>query len=183
MNYIELETERLLLRAISPAVIAQLFEEQSQAEIQKLFNLDQEGFQQFKQMFEQGLETHRISVFYFLLLNKEDLATIGECGFHSLNRTHQRAELFYKLHSDEHKRKGFMSEALPHVLKYGFEELNLHRVAALVAEDNLASLSLIRQHQFRFEGVMREDYIVDGVSTDSHCYSLLKPEWIKNQVR
>lgn len=183
MDFNEIYTERLVLRAISPSVISRIFEEQTQEEIQKLFVLDEEGFVQFKEMFEAGLETFRLSVFYFLLLDRTSMETIGECGFHSLNRTHQRAELFYKLHSDEHKRKGFMSEALPQVLKYGFEELNLHRVAALVAEDNLASLSLIRQHQFRFEGVMREDYIVDGVSTDSHCYSLLKPEWIKNQVQ
>lgn len=183
MDFIELETERLLLRAISPAVIAQLFEEQSQAAIQKLFNLDLDGFQQFKQMFEQGLETHRISVFYFLLLHKESSETLGECGFHTLNRTHQRAELFYKLHSDEYKNKGYMSEALPFVLKYGFEKLNLHRIEALVAEDNVPSLSLLRQHHFRFEGIMREDYVVDGVATDSYCFSLLKPEWIKNQER
>jgi len=30
------------------------------------------------------------------------------------------------------------------------------------------------------EGTMREDYVVDGKSEDSNCYSLLKHKWQAN---
>jgi ribosomal-protein-alanine N-acetyltransferase len=48
-------------------------------------------------MHEKGMETHRISLFYFLLFDKETQMCIGECGFHTWKKTHRRTELFYSL--------------------------------------------------------------------------------------
>jgi ribosomal-protein-alanine N-acetyltransferase len=48
-------------------------------------------------MHEKGMETHRISLLYFLLFDKETQMCIGECGFHTWKKTHRRAELFYSL--------------------------------------------------------------------------------------
>lgn len=74
-----------------------------------------------------------------------------------------------------------MTEALTEVLAYGFNELNLHRIQALVADKNIASKRLLQHFNFRLEGVSREDYCVNGKNEDSTIYSLLKPEWIKNK--
>ncbi|MCK6649411.1 MAG: GNAT family N-acetyltransferase, partial [Bacteroidia bacterium] len=55
--------------------------------------------------------------------------------------------------------------------------LKLHRVQALVARENIASIKLLERFKFKKEGVLREDYLVDGKMEDSVCYSLLKHEW------
>ena len=74
-------------------------------------------------------------------------------------------------------RKGIMTEAVEQVIKYGFENMQLHRIEALVADYNIASLNLLKRQGFVFEGTMRQDYVVNGKSEDSDCYSLLKHEW------
>jgi ribosomal-protein-alanine N-acetyltransferase len=74
-----------------------------------------------------------------------------------------------------------MGEALQHVLNHGFNKLNLHRVEALIAEENIASKKLVEKYKFIREGIMREDYCVNGKNEDSVCYSLLKHEWEAQQ--
>lgn len=174
---IQLETPRLTLSAVTPALIHELFAKKGQADIQQFFAVDADGYNHLKTMHEKGMETHRISMFYFLLFDKEQQKVIGDCGFHSWNRSHRRAELFYNLRNDSDKRKGFMTEALYEVLLFGFTQLELHRVEALVASYNTASVKLLERFRFSKEGTVREDYVVDGKNEDSDCYSLLKWEW------
>ncbi len=65
---------------------------------------------------------------------------------------------------------------------HDFTELALHRIEALVAYWNTPSLKLLARYGFKKEGTMREDYVVDGVSENSDCYSLLKWEWEKMEI-
>ena len=178
-NPIEIHTPRLLLKSITPGIILGLFEKKSKEEIMLFFNTDDDGYDHLRQMRDKGMETHRISLFYFLLLDKETKSVIGQCAFHTWNKTHDRAELFYGLKNDSDKRKGFMSEALPEILDFGFNTLGLHRVEALTAAWNTASITLLERHGFTKEGTMREDYKVSGKHENSECYSLLKREWHK----
>lgn len=176
-NNIQITTSRLILKAITPAVINNLFTTKTKDDIIAFFGIDEQGYLHYKNMHEQGMETHRLSLFFFLLIDKETNQPIGECGFHTWNKTHARAELFYSLKNDSHKQKGFMTEALPYVLDFGFSTLNLHRIEALVAHWNVPSVKLLQRHSFIKEGTMREDYVVNGINEDSDCYSLLKHEW------
>ncbi len=177
IHQIEIETSRLLLKSITPEFIKNLFNEKSQEEIISYFNTDIQGYNHLKEMFEKGMETHRISMFYFLLFDKETQKCIGDCGFHTWNKTHSRAELFYNLKEENYKRKGLMTETLSEVIVFGFTKLNLHRIEGLAASWNIASIKLLENFKFTKEGTMREDYLVDGKYENSECYSLLKNEW------
>ncbi len=172
-------TSRLILKIITPALIHELFRTKSKEEILQFFGFDETGFNHFKEMNDKGMETHRLSLFFFLLINKQTNLPIGECGFHTWNKSHSRAELFYNLFNDSDKQKGYMTEALQEVLNFGFTELNLHRIQALVADWNIPSIKLLLHFGFTKEGTMREDYVVNGKNEDSVCYSLLKWEWEK----
>jgi [ribosomal protein S5]-alanine N-acetyltransferase len=176
-NQIEFSTDRLILRGITPALIHELFNTKGKDEIIRYFGINEEGYEHFRNMHEKGMETNRISMFFFLLINKENNLPIGECGFHTWNKTHHRADIFYSLRNDADKQKGLMTEALQAVLNYGFTELNLHRIQALVADYNIPSVKLIMRFGFTKEGTLREDYVVDGKHEDSDCWSLLKQEW------
>ena len=180
-NQIEIRTPRLILKSITPAIIHELFNSKSKEEIISYFGFDETGYAHYKEMHEKGMETHRISIFVFLLIEKESGLPIGECGFHTWNALHRRAEVFYNMRDENQKKKAYMTEALEAVLKYGFTELNLHRIEALIDAMNEPSLKLLLRYGFTKEGTVREDYVVDGKNEDSDCYSLLKWEWEKNQ--
>ncbi|MBX7052599.1 MAG: GNAT family N-acetyltransferase [Flavobacteriales bacterium] len=172
-----LQTARLDLIMITPQMIHDLFNSQDDKEIASFFGIDENSLDHYREMHLHGMETHRLSLRFFLLKVKESGATIGECGFHTWNTRHDKAELFYALRKDDDKRKGYTSEALQVILDYGFSEMKLHRVSALTADWNKASLAVLHKFGFTYEGTMRQDYMVDDQYEDSVCYSLLKHEW------
>ena len=177
MTDTSISTKRLLLKSVTPALIHEQFNTKTKAEIMTFFGLDETSFLHYKSMHEGGMETHRLSLFFFLIHDKATNLPIGECGFHTLNKSHCRAELFYSLRKDSYKQKGLMTEALVEVLDFGFNKMELHRIEALVASWNTPSVKLLQRYGFTKEGTMREDYVVDGKHEDSDCYSLLKWEW------
>ncbi len=168
-----LQTNRLWLRPMTPATITDLFRSQSEADFRKLFATNEKDYEKYRNMVEQGMETDRLSLLVFLLIEKESGRTIGQCGYHTWNRLHDRAEVFYGLSNDADKRKGYMKEALKAVLEYGFGEMNLNRIEAFVADYNEPSVRLLRHSGFRKEGTARGHYLVDGVYEDSDFYALL----------
>lgn len=176
-NAIEINTPRLLLKSITPALINELFKTKSKEELLLFFNVDESAYNRLKEMNKAGMESFRVSLFYFLLIDKTSSKIIGECGFRSWNKAHHRAELYYHLKNDSDKQKGFMTEAVKEVLHFGYNQMQLHRVQALVANDNVPSIKLLERFKFTKEGTLREDYLVDGKMEDSECYSLLKHEW------
>lgn len=178
-HQVTLSTNRMLLKSITPAIINELFKNKNKDEIMAYFGADEAIFEHLKSMVEQGMEAYRVSSFYFLLFDKNSGKVIGECGFHTWNQPHRKAELFYSLRNENDKRKGIMSEALKVILNYGFNELGFHRVAALTAPSNEASIALLKHFGFVKEGILREDYVVNGINEDSVCFSLLKWEWEK----
>lgn len=181
INQIEITTDRLLLKSITPQIIHSLFNEKTEGEIKQFFDADENEYAHLKAQHEGGMETHRLSMYFFLVVDKKDNRIIGNCGFHTWNNTHKRAELFYSLKYEDDKRKGIMTEVLEKVLEFGFTALELHRVQALVGGFNTASIKLLERFHFTKEGTCREDYVVDGKNEDSECYSLLKWEWEQNK--
>ena len=165
-------TKRLELRPITPAFIHHLFSNETQEEIIKFFGHDDKGFERLKTMHEGGMETYRLSLYYFLIIEKESQLPIGECGFHIWDKVHHKAELFYLLRHDAVKQKGYMTEALQAAIAFGFSDLQLHRIEALVSNSNTPSAKLVQRFGFTKEGSKREDYLLGAKHEDSDFYAL-----------
>jgi RimJ/RimL family protein N-acetyltransferase len=54
--------------------------------------------------------------------------------------------------------RGLASKALNLVVAYGFETLDLHRIAADIDPDNVASLNLFLRNGFEREGLLRGNW-------------------------
>lgn len=173
-----LETERLYLRALTPEQYAHLLRQASDATLMTYFGFDSEGaLETEKEKYSLGYKTFFSSFRHFHLLDKATGKVLGKCDFHTWVPSHRRAEVGYTLFRDEHKRQGLMTEALGAVLSYGFEEMKLHRVEALIADYNVPSRRLLLHYGFTEEGVLRGHYVEDGESKDSLLLSLLRPEY------
>lgn len=73
--------------------------------------------------------------------------------------------------------KGYGLEAMSLLLRYGFHELNLHRIQLTVFEYNERAIALYEKLGFRREGVFREFMQRDGKRHDMYLYGLLRREW------
>jgi [ribosomal protein S5]-alanine N-acetyltransferase len=107
---------------------------------------------------------------------KPDDVMIGSCGFHLYDKSNRWAEIGYELHHD-YWRKGIMSEAVSELLRFCFEDLQLHRVEANVTVGNQASAGLLGHLGFTLEGTWRDKVYWHEQFYDLWQFGLLEDEY------
>ncbi|MCX6186959.1 MAG: GNAT family protein [Bacteroidetes bacterium] len=180
MEFEFVDTERLKLRKVTPEVYLYVFKNYSSEQLKMFWGVkDDDEIEKLGSRIDKGLTTFNKSFLYFYLIDKTNDKVIGVCGFHTWYIDHNRAEIFYHLINEEDKRKGLMSEAIPAIIDYGFNQMKLHRIEAFIGTNNLASLSLVKKYAFIQEGHLREHYCKEGKMEDSLVFSLLKHGYFK----
>lgn len=178
MNFETFETERLELRKWITETYDQIYRVCSKLEQIKLLGLESENqLTEEKRKYEQGFSTFNKKYVNFQLIQKEGKQVLGWCTFHTWYIDHRRAEIGYWLLKEEFKNKGHLSEAIPTVLAFGFNEMSLNRVEAFVSPENKASLRIMEKFGFKKEGYLRQHYMNNGNLDDSVLFSLLKQDY------
>ncbi len=103
---------------------------------------------------------------------------IGIIGHYRISMENHRAEIGY-MSFPEHNGKGYMSEAIKAVVAYGFEQMNLHSIEAIIDPDNIASERVLQKNGFVKEAHILENELWEGKFLDTVIYSLLKKNWKK----
>ena len=113
------------------------------------------------------------------IVRKGNEELIGTCGYYYWNKTSRRADIGYDL-DPAHWGEGIMTEALSAALRYGFEEMGLNRVQAVIDSENVKSIKLVERLGFKKEGVLRQNSYFRGRFRDEVCFSILKEERMKS---
>ena len=174
-----LATSRLNLISFDQESYDSIFAAYQKEEIMSIFgHQNDEEYLLECTRYDGGFSTYNLTIQFFQLRLKSNDQVIGWAGYHSWAKQHQRAELFYSLKSDEYKQKGYMTEALEAILAFGKNQMQLRRIEAFVATDNIASNRLMAIFGFRKEATIKHRYqFGDDVDTD-HMYSLFpNPEF------
>ncbi|OFZ18183.1 MAG: hypothetical protein A3D92_22465 [Bacteroidetes bacterium RIFCSPHIGHO2_02_FULL_44_7] len=177
MHFLEIETNRLLLKGLTTEDMTSIFTCLPKEEIKKVLgHRTEEEYQkeEYKQI--NGYASYNRRFLLFLLTEKTSGQIIGRCGLHNWNVEHRRAEIGYNISDENFKRKGFMSEAVEAIVEYGFKELNLNRIEALVGVGNVPSLRLMEKNKFIREGQLRQHYPHPDGFEDSVLFSKLQAE-------
>ena len=174
-----LETERLVLRRLRPADAESIFAILSDRELTRFY--DDEAFTDISQAAEQIEAWDRAydewrHIRWGIVQRGAD-TVIGTCGCYSFHRWHARASLGYEL-ARPYWRRGIMTEALAAVIDFGFQEVGLNRIQAVLMPENVASVKLLEKLGFQREGVLRqyENWGEKGY-VDLLIFSLLRDEW------
>jgi ribosomal-protein-alanine N-acetyltransferase len=169
-----LETKRLLLREISKDDADGIFSCFSNENVTRYYgqetldNIEQaKGFVDF---FANSYKEKR-GVRWGIEL-KGNQGIIGTIGFNAWSPKHKRAEIGYEIHP-EHWRKGYTFEAVSKVIQYGFDELGLTRIGAVVFMNNEASIKLLTKAGFEKEGILRNYMYQNGEAYDTYVFSIL----------
>lgn len=120
----------------------------------------------------------RESIRWGITLKGED-SVIGSCSFHHFDAGFHRAEIGYELNR-AFWRHGLMTEAMSAILTYGFTELGLHRVEAIIDMANEPSKKLLLKLGFSYEGNLRQRYVFRDGFEDEHYFGLLQNEWLRS---
>ncbi len=103
---------------------------------------------------------------------KNSTKLIGLAGHYRIQPEHFRAEIGYMLLPEYHG-KGFMTEALQRLVTYGFEEMKLHSIEAVIDPRNDASEKVLIKNGFVKEAHFKENEYYNGEFIDSVVYSIL----------
>jgi RimJ/RimL family protein N-acetyltransferase len=74
--------------------------------------------------------------------------------------------------------EGYATEAARALLRYGADDLGLHRIWAHVVPDNEASVRVLEKLAMRREGRLREGLLIRGEWHDVYLYAILEREWL-----
>ena len=96
----------------------------------------------------------------------------GAIGLNDLKVEHKKAELGFWL-LKEHWGKGYISEVFPEICKFGFEKRKLHRIEAIVEQENTNSKKCLIKNNFLLEGTMKECEIKNGRFISLEIYAKL----------
>lgn len=173
-----LETERLLLKGITPEYYEYIMSHYSNAELKAFFgHATDNELEAEKLRHEKSMVCYYQTFRRFMMVDKVTGSTIGQCGYHKWYNEHYKAELGYALNDEEVKQKGYMGEALAPIVAHGFGEMQLNRIEAFTNPQNIPSIKLLTKLGFQYEGLLRGHFLKKGVFEDSSCYALLREEY------
>jgi RimJ/RimL family protein N-acetyltransferase len=117
----------------------------------------------------------------FAVLDNASTDLLGACGL-TINERFERAEIGYWI-GEPYWGHGYCTEAAELVLKYGFEELHLHRIHGSYLARNPASGRVMQKIGMQYEGTARDHTKKWDVFEDLVLYGLLRDEWCNRQQR
>jgi ribosomal-protein-alanine N-acetyltransferase len=173
-----LETPRLVLRPYTEDDIAELVplisaREVAATTLRIAHPYTEQHAREFIAATRQGPEMRRS------LRKRDDGKLIGGVGL-NINERDQHAELGYWI-GVPYWRQGYATEAAQAMLRYGFEELHLHRIFAAHFSNNPASARVLVKLGMLREGGQREHVHKWGKFFDSELYGILRKEWRTNE--
>lgn len=100
---------------------------------------------------------------------------VGAVNLRNISHTMKYGEIGYGV-GEEYQGKGIGTEAIRQFVLKIFNETDLRRLFAYVAEDNIASRRILEKVGFVQEGICREHFIINGKPTNEVLYGILRSE-------
>ena len=110
-----------------------------------------------------------------------DQTLVGSCSLNDINDRNGTAEVAIVVGGRDHQNKGYGSEALYLLCRYGFDKLNLHSILLRHLSINARGDKAYRKVGFREFGCFRESVVRDCRRYDMVYMDLLEPE-LRNPV-
>lgn len=168
-----LSTPRFQLRQFTTQDLPMVFAGLSNPEVIKYYGISFETLEATQEQLDwfNNLETTGTGI-WWAICDKEQGTFVGAGGFHDINHVHKKAEVGFWLLPD-FWRQGIMSEVMPCLLQFAFEELKLHRVEGFVDHQNQACKLALDRLNFNYEGTMRDCEVKDEAFLSVDIYACL----------
>lgn len=170
-----LKTQRLLLRQVNANDADTLWSLRSNDEVMRYiprpYLKSREDALELIAMFDDKIE-NGIGINWGITFLDNPEKIIGIIGHYRMKPEHYRAEVGYMIFP-EYNGKGIVSEALQVVVEYGFKEMKLHSIEAILDPENKGSEKVLLKNGFVKEGHFIESEYYEGRFLDSVIYSKL----------
>jgi len=107
---------------------------------------------------------------------KTEQSLIGSCSISATDLSNQEGVIGYCFHP-HFWGQNYATETAMALLEFGFEQFNLHRIFAVCAPENVASMRVLEKIGMQREGYLREHKWTGERWRDSFLYAILDHEW------
>jgi ribosomal-protein-alanine N-acetyltransferase len=179
METLKIETSRLIIRNLKASDVDDFHLYRSNPEITK--------YQSFEPMTRERtvdfIDSQKEKLFgnpgewvQYGLENKQTGKIVGDCAVKLDADDPRIAEIGITI-SHLEQQKGYAKETMLGLLKFLFEEKQIHRVVETVDAENTGSINLLKSVGFRFEAHFVENIFFKGKWGSEFVYAMLKREW------
>jgi RimJ/RimL family protein N-acetyltransferase len=169
------------LSSEDPQVMAEAFARWNQnSEYMRLLDSDPAhlwSVKKIQEWFEKDLDSPLPNNLLFSIRSLSDDSLIGFIAFDGINWTDRDTFVAIGIGEPAFWSKGYGSDAMCLMLRYGFTELNLHRISLTVFEQNPRGIRSYEKCGFKHEGRIRDFLLRDGRRSDMLHMGILRREW------
>lgn len=162
------------LRALEPEDLDFIYKVENDERVWEVSNT-QTPYSRFliKQYLENAhLDIYEAKQLRLVISNYKD-EVVGLIDLFDFNPTHRRVGVGILILDKEQRGKGYGSEALKLVIKYGQTHLHLHQLYASITEENKKSIDLFTKAGFKYIGQRKDWTIVNGKFKNENLYQHL----------
>ncbi len=122
-------------------------------------------------------EDKAFGCYHFAIRAQADDRLLGFVRLEYIEWTHGAGMLRLGIGDSNERGRGYGSEALRLILRYAFDELNLHRLTAFTSDYNPGAVRFFERAGFAVEVRLRQALRRDGRRWDGLILGLLRPDW------
>jgi ribosomal-protein-alanine N-acetyltransferase len=154
----ELTTKRLVLREIDVADAALIHRLRSDEVTNVLIDRENSNGVEDALLFIDSIKNNfkRNEGVYWIICFQNTPDLIGTVGYWNFDLPNETAEIGYELLAG-FRGRGIMSEVLPRMIQFGFEEMKLKSITACTTEQNSRSVKLLEKFGFRLSSSGHDD--------------------------
>lgn len=178
MVFQSIETKRLILREFVSSDFEAVHSYASDPNVSKYLpwgpNDESDTYNFLEKIIEYQQENPRYDYEIAVVLKGYD-ELIGACSIHISDFKNKEGWIGY-CYNKQYWGNGYASEASKAIIKFGFNNLNLHRIFATCSPYNIGSAKVLEKIGMKKEGHLREHKWVKRAWRDSFLYSVLEHE-------
>lgn len=118
----------------------------------------------------------RNDYYRWAVIEKESGECIGQIAYFTVDSDNQHGEIEYVI-GPEFQGRGYATEMTKAVIKFGFEEVNFHRIEIDCRTQNEASRRVIEKCGLTYEGTFRDFFWRKDHFEGRRVYSVLRQEY------
>jgi len=116
---------------------------------------------------------HNKNIKVFSIVENKGSQLIGSCSLRNINHEHKNAELQIRIGDFSYHGRGYGSEAVRLLVRYGFNTLNLKRIYLYVFCHNHQAIRAYKKCDFLTEGVLKKSACIQGEFIDLQLMAIV----------
>lgn len=178
-----LETEHLILRRMDKKDADDMYDYARRSDTTQYLLWNPHPDRKFSYQYLVYLNhQYKVGEFHdWAVVEKASGKMIGTCGFTRFDYSNDSAEIGYVLNPDFWGR-GYATEAVHRVIRFGFDYFGLHRIEAKYMVGNDASRRVMEKCGMTFEGVHRDSILVKGGFVSVGVCAILRSDYNQKRI-